>query len=66
MDKSAIVEETNRMLNYMDLFYLDQKNTYSGQITIHVNEEQITLPITSDTYAAIYEALFSLKIRLKE
>lgn len=66
MDRSVIVEEINRMLNYMDLLYLEKKNTYSGQFTIHVNEEHITLPITNDTYAAIYEALFSLKIRLQE
>lgn len=66
IDKSSYVNEIIGMLNYMDLLYLEQKNTYSGQITIHVNEEQIALPITNDTYAAIYEALFSLKIRLKE
>ena len=66
INKSSYVDEIIGMLNYMDLLYLEQKNTYSGQITIHVNEEQIALPITKDTYDAIYEALFSLKIRLKE
>ena len=66
LNKSSIVDEINRMLNYMDMLYLEQKNAYSGQITVHVNEEQIALPITKDTYDAIYEALFSLKIRLKE
>ena len=66
LNKPSNIDEINKMLNYMDLLYLEQKNTYSGQITIHVNEEHITLPITNDTYAAIYEALFSLKIRLKE
>ena len=66
INKSSYVDEIIGMLNYMDLLYLEQKSTYSGQITIHVNEEHITLPITNDTYAAIYEALFSLKIRLKE
>ncbi len=66
INKSSYVNEIIGMLNYMDLLYLEQKNTYSGQITIHVNEEQIALPITKDTYDAIYEALFSLKIRLKE
>ncbi len=50
----------------MDMLYLEQKNAYSGQITLHVNEEQIALPITKDIYDAIYEALFSLKIRLKK
>lgn len=65
-NKSSIADEINRMLNYMDMLYLEQKDTYSGQITLHVNEGQITLPITNDTYAVIYEALFSLKIRLKE
>ena len=66
INKSSYVNEIIGMLNYMDLLYLEQKNTYSGRITIHVNEEQIALPITKDTYDAIYEALFSLKIRLKE
>lgn len=66
LNKPSNIDEINKMLNYMDLLYLEQKNTYSGQITIHVNEEQIALPITKDTYDAIYEALFSLKIRLKE
>lgn len=66
INKSSYVDEIIGMLNYMDLLYLEQKNTYSGQINIHVNEEQIALPITKDTYDAIYEALFSLKIRLKE
>lgn len=66
INKSSYVNEIIGMLNYMDMLYLEQKNAYSGQITLHVNEEQIALPITKDTYDAIYEALFSLKIRLKE
>lgn len=50
----------------MDLMDPERETTDSSQMTIQVKEEQISLPITKETFAAVYEALYSIKTWWRE
>lgn len=64
INRSIVVEEINRMLNYMDAVdvnRIESNNTDDHSILIRFGEEQIILPNEKDIFSAIYEALFSIK-----